>query len=222
MAAPHKRTAPISLLRAAWQFAPPNIRKEAKSERSKPRSPLPRGKLGGPQGDAIISVLETIGDFVAAAVDPYDPTPAMKKHLLRQLQAGKFHAFGIRTKPEIGHGPEVIPVHMFKGRPQINWRLETMENLGLRFEIIEVARMPMTRIEPASNSRVKRGRHRVDLEISTVISQLKKTKSFDGLIEKQRVALIQSRCRAHYPARFPTPTQPSLTKIRDVLRREGF
>jgi hypothetical protein len=222
MAASRKLTDPISLRKAAWQFAPSNMRSEAKNDRSKARSRLPRGKFGSPQGEALISVLETIGDMAAAAVDPHEPTPAMKALLLRYLQRGKYRAFGVRTKPELGQAPQAIPVHLFKGKPRIDWRSDTLDNLGQRFEIIEVAREPLTRTEPASKSKVKRGRQRVDIEISTVIGRLRNEKSFDGLLEKQKVALIQRHCREQYPTRFPTPTQPSLTKIREVLKRDGL
>jgi hypothetical protein len=221
MAIHRRRTDPIPLRDAAWQFAPQKMRREAEAERSRPSPDLPRRKFRSPESEALISVLEQIGDMAAAAADPREPTPAMKALLLNHLQTAKILAFGVQTKPDIGLAPQAIPVHLFKGKPEIDWRLGTIQNLGQRYEIVEVTHEPATSNKPKPVLRVKRGRQRVDLEISASIDELIKQRSFEGLIEKQKVDLIRSRCRERYPDRFPTPTRPSLTKIREVLKSRG-
>jgi hypothetical protein len=150
-----KRKTLLSLYEAAWAFAPAAMRNEASRRRSEPRPRLPRGKYGE-HGDAIISALTDLQDGLDSLVDPREPTPAMKAWLRQKLTDGKFEAYGVKIRPELVAEPTRIPFYFFKGRPNINWRVSSIENLGHRFEIVEVARQERNAIlgvgEPAKPS----------------------------------------------------------------------
>jgi hypothetical protein len=221
MAGPVRRKAVLSLYEAAWCFAPSSERSEARRRRAERQPALPRGKFGS-QGDAWISLVETVRTGLVGLTDPSEPTREMKDRIMQKLAEGKFYAFGIMIKPDLEREPRLIPSHFFKGQPRIDWRSNSMDNLQHRFEIIEVARSKQVHLPASTESNKKRrGRPSVDNEITTVIREMKKKRAFSNLLEKERVDLVQVKCRERYPKLFPKKTQPSKTKVRELLVREG-
>jgi hypothetical protein len=222
MVGPIRQKAVVSLYEAAWRFAPASLRSEARRRRAEPQPLLPRGKFGS-HGDAWISVAETVRDGLARMTDPSEPTREMKDWMVRKLAEGKFQALGVMTKPDLERQPQPIPSHFFKGQPRIDWSSNAMENLQHRFEIIEVVRAHQAQRPTSPEIKEKRrpGRPSVDDEITTVIRELKRKKAFSNRLEKERVVLVQVECRERYPKQFPKPTQPSKTKVRELLARES-
>ena len=217
---------PISLHDAAWRYSTRAMKAAAIKERSKPRPQLPVTNFNHGPGQQLSKTIAELGDHVLEFLDNFrnqnEPTPEMMARLVRHIVEGTFEAHGIMTKPDLGHEPQRIPPHLFKGRPKINWSANTLNNLGRRFEIVEVR--PPTQIrqkfdEPVKSAKTRRGRPRVDEEITEVALELERDRHFDGKSEKEIVALVQTHCRRRYPKRFRKNSQPSPTKVREILKR---
>ena len=221
MSRPTRRKPVLPLYEAAWQLAPASERLEAMRRRAEPQPALPKGTPGS-KGDALISIVEAFQAGLVKMIDPREPTPEMKKLLTRKLAEGNLQAFGFMTKPDLAREQQTIPPHFFKGHPRIDWHSNAMDNLQHRFEIIEVARFKQDqRSISRDGNKTQRGRPSVDEEITTVICELKKKRAFETLSEKQRVALVQFEARKRYLKLFPKPTQPSATKVREMLALKG-
>jgi hypothetical protein len=225
MARRHNTVSPISLYEAAWRYSTRAMKTAAIKERSQPASRLPVAKFDISQRQELPQKIVSIGnrflDLIDNLRDRHEPTLEMMTSLVQHLGEGILEAYGMMTKPDLGHEPQRIPPYLFKGRPKINWSANTIDNLNRRFEIVEVMRpMPTPApLELANKSKTRRGRPRVDDEITEVARELDRDRQFDGLSEKEIVALVQSHCQRRYPKRFRTRTRPSPTKIREILRR---
>jgi hypothetical protein len=217
---------PISLYKAAWRHSTRAMKAAAIKERSTERPKLQVANLNHRSGEKVGRTIAELGDHVLGFLDnfriPDEPTPEMKARLILHIIEGRFEAHGMMTKPDLGHAPQRIPPHLFKGAPKINWAENTIDNLGRRFEIVEVMRPTLgnTKLEIPNGSKVARlGRPRVDEEITLVALELNRDRQFDGKSEKEIVALTQTHCRLRYPKRFRKNSQPSPTKVRQILKR---
>jgi hypothetical protein len=133
---------PLSLYEAAWHFSPRSMKLKAKAESSRPFEPSSLPRLAGGQRHEGLehfgNALNAVGEFVHNLRDPFAPSPEMMRGLISRLREGKLEAVGIKTKPQIGDGPETIPPFIFKGRPKLSWMRNAVENYGKRFEAVEV------------------------------------------------------------------------------------
>jgi hypothetical protein len=139
----------------------------------------------------------------------------MRKWLIEKLSEGEFTALGVRSVPPGEMELRSIAAHFFKGQPKIKWADATVENFGHKYEAIEI-RKTETRVEKTQITKHKVGRPRKSDKVKEVASELQRTGRFDGLIEKQKVALVQKECRKQYPSDFPK--NPAETSVRQVLK----
>ena len=217
---------PISLYAAAWRYSTRVMKTDAIKDRSGPASRISIENLDNNEGTKLprmaVSITNRVFDLIDNSQDRHEPTREMMTSLVQKLSEGALEAYGMMTKPDLGHEPQRIPPHLFKGRPKINWTANTIDNLNRRFEIVEVMRpvpTPVPSGSPTKASKKRPGRPRVDNEIDEVARELDRDRQFDGLSEKQIVALVQTHCQRRYPKSFRTRTRPSPTKIREILKR---
>jgi hypothetical protein len=101
----------------------------------------------------------------------------MQKDLTEKLRRGDFGARGLRTHPNVGEAPEVIPRHYFD-YPKIIWYKNVVENFGRRYAAVEVCRVEATdedtqhAVAPDPSSRRKRGRPSKREAIMAIIAEL--------------------------------------------------
>jgi hypothetical protein len=142
-----RRTIPqrlVPLKEAPWHFAPQRLKRELDRVRSLPSQPIPVQKTE----DGLEAFLMMVRGFQALSEDSRKrnkPFWEMQEVLRQRLYAGKLDAFGIKTKPEPGKGPQKIEPFIFKDNPKINWGKNTVENFGQKFEGIEVSRRTVAR-----------------------------------------------------------------------------
>jgi hypothetical protein len=217
MAKRDKSIRAIPLKEAWWHFAPRRLKDEL--DRFEPK------RSTAVSDDQVENFKNVVHDLFEELFVTKPPIRKMLNYLLQRLCSAKFEAWGVMTKPEGGREPQRIPSYVFKGEPKINWARSTVENLGMRFEIVEVVRPTQAQTAPhlpITRDKAGRGRPRVGAKIEQVVRELRRQGSFHEKSEKQRVALVQERCRHVYPRAFPRPSQPSPTKIREVLKREDI
>jgi hypothetical protein len=99
----------------------------------------------------------------------------MQKHLIRQLHEGRFEAFGVMIRPEIGRQPQKIPEFIFD-KPKVRWGAGTIENFGQKFEGVRVRRAvtAVASDSPIRTERISTGRPSKAVEINEAIRRLKK------------------------------------------------
>jgi hypothetical protein len=212
---------PIPISEAIWHFAPKRLKDEFDRAQSSPRRSSGVPEPPKDRAEAIRLALEASKElFNALRADPFSE---MKKHLLDRICSGKLEAIGVMIKPELGRQPQKIPAFIFGHSPKIQWDKNTIENFEQRFEGVEVQR-PSGEKEPDKKAAVpvkKAGRPRVDGQIREVIRELRKEGELRGKSKRWKVRAIQDRAQIRYPNLFPTKTQPSQTKIREMLKLEG-
>lgn len=67
-----------------------------------------------------------------------EPTWAMQSELLYRLSLDELEAWGVRVHPGLGDQPERIPSFVFKDRPKVKWAKNSIENVGRKYEVVEV------------------------------------------------------------------------------------
>jgi hypothetical protein len=130
---------------------------------------------------------------------------------------------GVQTKPHFGNDVELIPTFVFRGKPDINWNSNTVNNFGKQFETVEIRDRNSDRSKKSiSQPRPKRpGRPRVDALIKEAVLKLKAAGQFAGKSQKQKIVLVQQLAQHEHPREFPRKTQPSPTKVREALCSGG-
>jgi len=216
----------IPLEDAVWHFAPRKLRAMLGDIQSLPTNKYRHHKSDDPAEHFKI-LMEAFKNTVDHIEVRNKPIWKMQKYLIRRLATGTLEALGIRTKPEFRQEKESIASHFFEGSPTISWAKNSLESLGRKFELIVVRRRPpeataRTPLQAKTNLQPKpSGRPRVDDEISEVARELASRQSFEGKSEKSRVAVVQAECHRRFPRLFPKASQPSPTKIREILKRLG-
>ncbi len=167
----------MPLHEAAWRFATSAMRADAIKERLEPRAKVTIRNFDDDRvqrtAQAISAVSEHVLDFIDHVRDPRAPRPEMMRRLIRLLNEGSFEAFGVRTKPELGHTPERLPEFIFESRPKISWAKSTIENFGHKFEAVKVRRSIAASPHMRTTNVILRGRPTKNQEIN---------KAIDGLI----------------------------------------
>src|SRR5262249_46993474 len=124
-----------------------------------------------------------------------------------------------------GNGVELIPAFVLRGKPDINWHSNSVNNFGKQFETVEIRdrnseqSKHSTSQPPPRSSRP--GRPRVDALIKEAVLKLKAQGQFAGKSQKQKIDLVQQLAQREHPREFHRKTQPSPTKVREALRSEG-
>jgi len=221
---PEKRA---TLHDAAWLLAPRAMRRAALSERSQPPEPISFSKFESERANEITAKIAKLWNagqnFLHGHINHYEPTPEMKKLLLRRLSEGNPVAVGIRMKPRSETKPSIIPTFIFKNAPEIDWKKNSIDNFGQRFEGVEVElAIRRGKTTSADQDKLKKsvGRPSVNETIIAVVRELRDKNAFAGKIEKERVTIVQDHCRERDSKRFPKPSLPSKTKVREILKRE--
>ena len=210
----------IPLNEAVWHFAPRKLRldfERAQSQPAKYYSPRYSEDVVESSQIGLAILKSAVYDFTAQNKPLWD----MQKHLMWQLSESKLEAVGVITKPNLENEQKIIPAIFFKGDPRPKWGRSSIENLGRKFELIEVRRQTeaTTPINIQPQSKPKRpGRPSVGAEITQVATDLQQKEFFLGRSEKERVAIVQIHCRRRFPKLFPKDTRPSKSKVRDVLK----
>jgi hypothetical protein len=163
----------IPLSEAAWHFAPKNLKVELDRVRSLPAQTIKTPKAETP-AEAIKAVFETIGNFTEHLGNRHQPIWEMQTLLLQQLSKGKFEAFGIMTKPEIGRDLQRIPTFIFENSSKVKWEQNAIENVGHKFEAIKVRRAGSgsVKFSPIGKSLKEKGRPSKADEINKAIDGL--------------------------------------------------
>ncbi len=76
--------------------------------------------------------------------------------------------------------------------------------------------------EPAPSIKPRMGRPPLLPNIREVVRELIDSNEFENLMKNEMVTLIRSRAKDRFPVLFPKPTQPSLNKINEALKAEGW
>jgi hypothetical protein len=76
--------------------------------------------------------------------------------------------------------------------------------------------------EPAPSIKSRMGRPLSLPKIREVVRELIDGGEFENLMKKEIVTLIRRRAKQRFPVLFPKPTQPSLNKINEALKAEGW
>jgi len=125
----------LTLSEAAWAFAPPHLRAEARRDK-RPNLPDVHPGLTQEEAKALLPPLfqGATDYFVLLSA----PIREMREKLLEKLRKRSVMALGIETKPSLSRVPIDIPSHMFADFPKINWERSTIENFGLRYEHVRI------------------------------------------------------------------------------------
>jgi hypothetical protein len=146
----------------------------------------------------------------------------MQIHLLQRLSRGELQARGVRTKPDLGEGPEAIQPFMFEGA-KVGWAKSTIENYGRRFEGITVApakkdegrieAAPVT-LRPTSTKRPP-GRQSKEAEIERAIKELQESGADLANQPRQKAGhLIREHARDHFGANIKSGySDPVLQRV---------
>jgi hypothetical protein len=147
----------------------------------------------------------------------------MRRDLIHRIHRGELFCLGVKTAPDLGDGPEILPRHLF-ATPEIDWIKSTIRAFGWVYEGVRVVlpeqarEIERSQPEPA----IRRGRPPVSDKIREVVRDLKEAGQLDGLLRKEQENLARSRARERYPLSFPKETQPSRTTILEALKAEGL
>ena len=162
----------VPLDEAAWRFASSSAKAEFDRARSLPWPDVPIAEPRD-QIDAIKKASERIGATLDHATARSRPIWDMRDRLIKQLKDGKFEAFGVKTKPEIGLEPRKIPEFIFDS-PKVRWGARTVENFGQKFEGVSVRRkIAEVAVEtPGTAKPAPTGRPSKAAEIEKAISML--------------------------------------------------
>jgi len=209
----------IPLSDAYWHFAPKRLINELHELQSQPKK-LP--KVSDDKIENIKNLFTLGGTLFDELFIAKPPLRKMAKHLIQQLGRERLEAWGVLTKPTLAQEPQRIAAFIFKGNPKIHWNNCTIENLGRKFEIVEICRpgeISHVLHKPMKTAKGRPGRPRVDDKIMEVVRELDRRHMFEGKLEKERVALVQGQCRSQYSSAFPRESQPSRTKVREILKQ---
>lgn len=211
----------IPLKDAWWHFAPKRLKDELDQLDNFPKRAY-SAEISYDQAKNVKGLVQAVGDLFEKLFVAKPPVRKMVDHLLQRLRADSLEAWGVKVKPNLGESPERIPAFLFKGEPKIRWTTNTIEHLGQRFEIVEIGRQNALSQTSRRSTKVtakRPGRPRVDEEITEVVQELDKQGKFENQSEKGMVRLVQTSCRTKFPKLFRKNTQPSPTKIREILKR---
>ena len=166
---------PIPLDEAVLRFAKPAAREEFARAQSQP---WPDFKTEAPMDKAVAfkKLQEILGAVIDHSKIKGEPIWAMQKCLLERLLEGRLEAFGVKTKPEIGHGPQKIPQFIFE-KPKVRWAARIIENYGYKFEGVTVRRAAAAATSatlPIRNEQSPTGRPSKANEIEKIIHLLTK------------------------------------------------
>ena len=138
----------LSLADAVSRFAPRRLKVAHQHASSQPQlqsKTLPEGASVPESISAFFAQFQKVTDDLRAS---NEPVWEMQQYLLQQLASEKLAAFGVMTKPEVGHDRQPIPPFVFDNSPKVNWAKNTIENAGHRFEAVKVRQ----KLEPENAS----------------------------------------------------------------------
>jgi hypothetical protein len=147
----------------------------------------------------------------------------MHREIITDIYYGRLLCLGVRTAPDLGKSPEILPQHLFAS-PDVDWSKSTVHVFGRLYADVRVIPCdPASAIEsPEPAQPKKQGRPPVGDKLREVVRELNDKGQLGGLSRKEQENVIRARARERYPPNFPKQSQPSRTKILEALKAEGL